>query len=80
MLGLLKYDVKVLLALQQAMTGKDDFFNWLVNAGHGSVCSVTPSTVRMLRELGYSRTSIEPTSCSAWPAVKTRWPYPGLNR
>ena len=34
MLGLLKYDVKVLLALQQAMTGKDDFFNWLVNAGY----------------------------------------------
>lgn len=33
-LGLLKYDVKVLLALQQAMTGKDDFFNWLVNAGY----------------------------------------------
>lgn len=32
--GLLKYDVKVLLALQQAMTGKDDFFNWLVNAGY----------------------------------------------
>ena len=33
-LGLLKYDVKVLLALQQAFTGKDDFFNWLVNAGY----------------------------------------------
>lgn len=32
--GLLKYDVRVLLALQQAMQGKDQFFDWLVNAGY----------------------------------------------
>jgi hypothetical protein len=32
--GLLKYDVRVLLALQQAFANKDDFFMWLVNSGH----------------------------------------------
>lgn len=32
--GLLQYDVKVLLALREAMQGKDDFFKWLVDAGY----------------------------------------------
>ena len=32
--GLLKYDVKVLLALQQSLAGKDKFFQWLVDAGY----------------------------------------------
>lgn len=32
--GLLKYNVKVLLALQQALAGKDKFFDWLVDAGY----------------------------------------------
>lgn len=30
--GLLKYDVRVLLALQQAIAGSHDFFRWLVDA------------------------------------------------
>ena len=32
--GLLQYDVRVLLALQQAIGGSKDFFQWLVSAGH----------------------------------------------
>ena len=32
--GLLKYDVKVLLALQQAIGGSKDFFQWLAQAGY----------------------------------------------
>ena len=32
--GLLKYDVRVLLALQQAIGGSKEFFQWLVDAGY----------------------------------------------
>ena len=32
--GLLKYDVKVLLALKQAIEGKDSFFKWLLEGGY----------------------------------------------
>lgn len=32
--GLLKYDVKVLLALRGAISGSKQFFEWLVQAGH----------------------------------------------
>lgn len=32
--GLLKYDVRVLLALQQAISGSKDFFQWLATAGY----------------------------------------------
>ena len=32
--GLLKYDVKVLLALKEAIGGKDTFFHWLLESGH----------------------------------------------
>ena len=32
--GLLKYNVKVLLALKQSIEGKDSFFHWLVEGGH----------------------------------------------
>lgn len=32
--GLLQYDVKVLLALQQAISGSTAFFQWLVDAGY----------------------------------------------
>lgn len=32
--GLLKYDVRILLALQQAIAGGQEFFKWLVEAGH----------------------------------------------
>ena len=31
--GLLKYDIRVLLALQQSLAGREDFFHWLVDAG-----------------------------------------------
>ncbi|MBQ6069717.1 MAG: hypothetical protein IJK84_09450 [Bacteroidales bacterium] len=33
-LGLLKYDVRVLLALQQAIGGSKQFFQWLATAGY----------------------------------------------
>ena len=32
--GLLKYDVRVLLALQQAIGGSKEFFQWLVESGY----------------------------------------------
>ena len=32
--GLLQYDVKVLLALRQAIGGGKEFFNWLIQAGY----------------------------------------------
>ena len=34
MKGLLKYDVKVLLALKESIEGKDAFFRWLVEGGY----------------------------------------------
>lgn len=35
--GLLKYDVKVLLALKQAIEGQDKFFEWLIESGHAEL-------------------------------------------
>lgn len=32
--GLLKYDVRVLLALEKAIGGSKDFFGWLIEAGY----------------------------------------------
>lgn len=32
--GLIQYDVRVLLALQQAISGNKEFFQWLVSAGY----------------------------------------------